>query len=529
MAENLSKEKRTDELRILRHRLKTLEKSDVKRKQMENALRESERHKQAILDASIDRIRHVDQNLRILWANKTTLALDMSPGDIIGQTCHKLFVGKDTPCEGCPNLKARETGQIERAFIHKPHVKGIVGETYWDLYIVPLKNEAGEIKTFFQVARNITDQKQAEHSLRESEEMFRGIFTGSPIGIAIYDSNGHLLNANSAYLKIFGMDDVISIRGFNLFNEPFMSADVKKNLLRFRPVRYEFFFDFEVAKIRQAYKTSRTGLIYIDVQITPLMHTDKTAFRGYMVQVQNISDRKQAEAHIHNLTHDLIKAQEGERQKISRELHDRVAQDLSTLKIRFDTLFDDTPEVSNVIRERVTQLGKILQSSIAGVRDLSYELRPPGLDQLGLVRTIFQYCEDFSEKSGVRVDFYSAGVDDLRLNFDTEINLYRLIQEGLNNVKKHAEANRVTIRMVASFPNIILRIEDDGIGFDVEKRWASAVNEKHMGLQSMKERAGLLNGKMRVQSRPQSGTKIIVEIPYEEKNYGTQEDHCDHR
>ncbi|MBW1835519.1 MAG: PAS domain-containing protein, partial [Deltaproteobacteria bacterium] len=176
MEENLAKEKRIDELNILRHRIKALEQSDLQCKRMENALRESELHKRAILDASIDRIRHVDKNLRILWANKTTLALDMSPEDVIGQTCHKLFVGKDTPCKGCPNLKARETGQIEQAVIHKPHVKGIVGETYWDLYIVPLKDEAGAIKTFFQVARNITDQKQAEHSLRESEEMFRGIF-----------------------------------------------------------------------------------------------------------------------------------------------------------------------------------------------------------------------------------------------------------------------------------------------------------------------------------------------------------------
>jgi PAS domain S-box-containing protein len=528
MEENPSKAKHIDELKILHRRIKSLEQSDVQRKHIENALRESERHKRAILDASIDRIRHVDQNLRILWANKTTLALDMSLEDVIGQTCHKLFVGKETPCKGCPNLKARETGQIERAVIHKPHVKGIVGETYWDLYIIPLKNEAGEIKTFFQVARNITDQKQAEHSLRESEEMFRGIFTGSPIGIAIYDSEGRLLNANSAYLKIFGMTDLLKIRGFNLFDEPFVPTDVKKNIRNLKPVRYEFFFDFEVAKRLQEYETSRTGLIYIDVQITPLIHTDKTAFRGYMVQIQDISDRKQAEARIHNLTHDLIKAQEGERQKISRELHDRVAQDLSTLKIRFDTLFDETSEVSNEIQERIAQLGKILQSSIAGVRDLSYDLRPPGLDQLGLVRTIFQYCEDFSLKSGVKVAFYSAGVDDLRLNFDTEINLYRLIQEGLNNVKKHAEANRVTIRMVASFPNIILRIEDDGKGFDVEKRWASAINEKRMGLQSMEERVGLLNGKMRIQSRPKSGTRILVEIPYKEKNNGTQENHPDH-
>jgi signal transduction histidine kinase len=278
-----------------------------------------------------------------------------------------------------------------------------------------------------------------------------------------------------------------------------------------------------------AYETTRAGIIYLDVQITPLVHTDHTAFRGYLVQVQDISRRKQAEEHIRNLTHDLIKAQENERQKISRDLHDRVAQDLSTLKIGMDTLFDQQLAVPVEVKQRVSTLGKILQGTIEAVRDLSYELRPPGLDQLGLVRTVFQYCEDFSERSGISVDFFSAGVDDLKLNFDTEINLYRLIQEGLNNVKKHANAHRVIIRLVASFPNIILRIEDDGKGFDVKTRSVSAANEKRMGIQNMRERVGLLDGSMKLRSRPKSGTKIFIEIPFKEKNNGIQENYTDHR
>ena len=232
----------------------------------------------------------------------------------------------------------------------------------------------------------------------------------------------------------------------------------------------------------------------------------------------DITERKEAEEHIHALTQQLMKAHEDERQMISRELHDRIGQDLSMLKIGFDTLFDDHPEVHHGMKQRISELTKILHGSIMAVRDLAYDLRPPSLDQLGLAKTIFQYCEDFSEKTGLSVDFNSAGMTDLRIDFDTEINLYRMVQEGLININKHADARQATIRLVASFPNIILRIEDDGKGFNVKDRLVAVSNEKRMGLRSMEERVGLLEGKMRIKSRPTEGTKIFIEVPCRKKN-----------
>ncbi len=232
----------------------------------------------------------------------------------------------------------------------------------------------------------------------------------------------------------------------------------------------------------------------------------------------DITERKETEEHIHALTKQLMKAHENERQMISRELHDRIGQDLSMLKIGFDTLLDDHPEVYPGIGQRISELTKILHGSIMAVRDLAYDLRPPSLDQLGLAKTIFQYCEDFSEKTGLSVDFKAAGMNDLRLDFDTETNLYRLVQEGLININKHADARQATIRLVASFPNIILRIEDDGQGFNVEDRLAAVSNEKRMGLRSMGERVGLLGGKMRIPSRPTEGTKIFIAVPFQKKN-----------
>jgi signal transduction histidine kinase len=111
-------------------------------------------------------------------------------------------------------------------------------------------------------------------------------------------------------------------------------------------------------------------------------------------------------------------------------------------------------------------------------------------------------------------------MENLRLDFDTEINLYRLIQEGLNNVKKHAEAQQSTIRLLAAFPWIILRIEDDGQGFNLKQRMVVAQQEKRMGLRSMEERVDLLGGKMKIYSRISEGTKIFIEVPYRTINDG---------
>lgn len=210
----------------------------------------------------------------------------------------------------------------------------------------------------------------------------------------------------------------------------------------------------------------------------------------------------------------LIKAQEDERQRISRELHDRVAQDMSISKIGCDLLLDNDPPLAPEVNQKVSEISNALNATILAVRDLAYDLRPPGLDDLGLIETIYQYCEDFSEKSGIGVEFHFAGMDNVRLDLEAEINLFRLIQECLNNVWKHADASHTTIRLMGAFPNVILRIKDNGKGFNVSQRSVDAEDEKRMGLRSMKERAGLLQGKLSIRSKRHEGTIITVKFPY---------------
>lgn len=230
--------------------------------------------------------------------------------------------------------------------------------------------------------------------------------------------------------------------------------------------------------------------------------------------LNHLKERKRSETQIRTLTRKLMTTQEDERRMISRELHDRVGQDLSGIKITLETLFDSQPAATPEIRKKVTQLSRLLDRTIFTVRDLAYDLRPPGLDEMGIVQALAMFCDDFSEKTQIHTEYHSVGIEKMKLEFNTQINLYRMIQEGLNNIHKHAEATRAVVKLTAAFPHILLRIEDNGKGFDVEKRAREIDSEKRMGLRSLQERTHLLSGVMIVSSKPAQGTKILIKLPY---------------
>jgi PAS domain S-box-containing protein len=136
----------------------------------QEALRDAEAQKQAILDASVDRIRLTDPDMRIIWANKTiTRELNIAPEELVGRYCFEALVGRSSPCSGCPSRKALKSGHMEHGLVHRSASKSTKGESYWDNYAVPIKNESGDIVHLVQITRNVTRQKLAEKAVKERE------------------------------------------------------------------------------------------------------------------------------------------------------------------------------------------------------------------------------------------------------------------------------------------------------------------------------------------------------------------------
>ena len=374
----------------------------------------------------------------------------------------------------------------------------------------PVEIEA--LKTAANIIGAAIQHKQVEEAVLDSEEKYRQLFKNDSDAVMILDAETlRYEDANPSTLNLFGY----SKKEFLALTVEDTSAEKEKTRSAVEKVSHD---ETRSMKIPLRNFTRKDGSQFPgEISVGKFFSGGR---QKIISSVRDITERIQTEEKIRALTQELIKVQENERNRIARYLHDHVAQDLSTLKISLETLFDEPGKLTPEKKKKISEISRVLQESISSVRDLSYDLRPPGMEQLGFGRTVYQYCEDFSEKNNISVDFYSAGIKDLKLEFDTAINLYRLIQEALNNIRMHAEADHVIVRLVASSPNIILRIEDNGKGFDVERRLAKALKEKRMGLSNMEERVSLLKGTMNIKSQPSKGTRIFIEVPCREIKNG---------
>ena len=492
----------------------------VREARLKESLRESQKRFQDLAERTSDWISEIDREANFIYSNPVIEdILGCHADEVIGTSFFELFPKrlKETQKKILQKIMmAREPAtSLEHGLIHKDGHEVII-----ETSAVPFFSKSGELLGYRGVHRDISARKKAEQAIRESEEKFRRIFEESPIGIELYNSQGNLIDANPACSAIFGIADIAEIKGINLFDNPNLPEDAKAMLLRGETVKYESTYDFEKIKRHAYYKTTKSGVSYLDMLFTHLRVKGKDTFAGSLLLIRDITRRRKIEEHVRSLSHQLMKAEEMTRQRLSCDLHDHLAQDLSTLKINLDTLFDDFPNAPDEPKQRLSGLSKQVQGIIMSVRNLAYNLSPASLSQLGLVPIIRQYSEEFAQINGIKVDYFSAGMDHVKLDFDTEIGLYRVIQEALKNIKRHAEAEHVSIRLIASFPKIILRIEDDGKGFDLETRLEDALNERRMGIRSMEERVALLNGKIKVDSRPMQGTKIVAEVPYKETGSG---------
>ncbi len=210
----------------------------------------------------------------------------------------------------------------------------------------------------------------------------------------------------------------------------------------------------------------------------------------------------------------VISAQEEERKRIARELHDETSQALTSLLVGLKVLENSgTPAEA---RRMAGELRQLAGQTLEAVHDLALELRPSALDDLGLVAALSRYCKEYADKMRIQVDLEATGFDGRpRLAAQVELTLYRIIQEALTNVAKHADARNASVVLDYRESAVSAIIEDDGRGFNVSQVIQSEIKERRLGLFGMQERASLLGGRLTVESQPGTGTTVYVSIPLE--------------
>ena len=216
---------------------------------------------------------------------------------------------------------------------------------------------------------------------------------------------------------------------------------------------------------------------------------------------------------LQKLSTQIINAQEAERKKISRELHDEFGQTLTAMKINLAAIekeshFSDTP----LVRERLSETNALVEQILDQVRELSLDLRPTMLDDLGLVPTLRWYLNSYAKRLKIKTDFEVINFKK-RLDSETETVLYRVFQEALTNVARHAQASRVCISLKRRKSIVVAFVEDDGRGFDAKVISERESPEHGTGLLGIRERVAFSGGTMNIQSSPGKGTKLSIEIP----------------
>jgi signal transduction histidine kinase len=221
-----------------------------------------------------------------------------------------------------------------------------------------------------------------------------------------------------------------------------------------------------------------------------------------------IIDRQRTERVREELLRQVVTAQEEERRRISRELHDQVGQLLTALMLGLKSIQPGDAHMAETLK----QLQGVTETVGREVHDMALRLRPTALDDLGLLRTLSNYIDEWSQRARIEVDFHSSGWDGHRLPPHIETTIYRIVQEALTNVVKHANATRVSLILDRRADQAVVIIEDNGTGFD-----SSGANKpgasKRLGLIGMKERAALVAGELSIESTPEGGTTLFVRIP----------------
>jgi PAS domain S-box-containing protein len=470
----------------------------TERKRAEAALRQSEREYRGLFENARDAILIIDPKLEIVLAvnQRACEVYGIARSEFVGLSLQTIsnnvergrLVIKETLEHGM----AQDFETIQR--------RGDGTEMFLHIN-ASLVEYKGQI-AIQSINRDVTEQKRAEEALRQSEERFSKAFHSSPTALSITQlENGRLLEVNAAFLRMtgFSRDEVIGRSTLELG-----LWDSQHRLMMIQGLReHRALQDLEI-KFQKKSGEIRDGLL--SVELIQLGQGEPSV----LGIAQDITERNRAEEALQRYPRQLIEAQEAERQSIARELHDQIGQVLTAIHLNLEAVRKtcETVEASALIDEGVT----IVDEALGQVRNLSFELRPSLLDDLGLAAALRWYTDRFTQRTGVHAAT-TINLPELpiRLPRELETACFRIVQEALTNVVRHAQARNVAITLHKLNGEIRLAVKDDGIGFDVNSQELAPFTA-HVGLRGMRERALALGGRLEVRSSAR-GTRIWAQFP----------------
>jgi PAS domain S-box-containing protein len=358
-----------------------------------------------------------------------------------------------------------------------------------------------------ELLKEIGERKRAEEALRESEARFRSYFELGLIGMAITSPTKGILEANDELCRTLGYEreELLQMTWAELTHPDDLAADGAK-------------FELVIAGVMDGYMLDKRwirkdGCVIDTIMSAKCLRRADGSVDYCVGLILETTERRRAEEERTQILQRLIGVQEEERRRIAREMHDEFGQQLTALILQLGMLKGDCGNGQEV-RARLESLEASARQLDREVEFLVWKLRPTALDDLGLRAALERHARNWSATFGVPCEVHVRGMGRERLAPEGETTLYRIAQEALNNVAKYARASNVGVVLARDDGQVSLIVEDDGVGFEVEKTQGGKGGG--FGLIGMRERAALVGGTVEVESRSGGGTTVYVRIPARE-------------
>jgi PAS domain S-box-containing protein len=364
----------------------------------------------------------------------------------------------------------------------------------------------GDLQALADHCGEALNRMQAEERLRDSEERFRELFENAKDAIYVHDLNGIYTSVNRAAEQLSGYSrEEIVGRHFSDFVASEYLSRVHNHLCKKLTDQGPTSYELEVI--------AKDGT-RVPVELSSnLIYEDGIAV-GVQGIARDITERKHAEGLLQTFPRRLIEAQEDERKRLARELHDEIGQILTAVTLNLHAVRSSglAPGSTSKIDESIL----VVEDALRHTQNLAFELRPSALDDLGLAAAIRWFATRFAQRTGVKAEVdFDLKTSEGRRSKELETACFRIVQEALTNVARHAEAQTVSIRIRTVNEETSISIKDDGIGFDVSDGNGATVIR--LGLRGMEERALALGGKLEIKSAPARGTEIRAFFPNEDR------------